>query len=220
MSALVKAGPFSARDGEGRTLFEGVSVELDGGELVVLQGPSGSGKSTLLRRLVGLEPVDGATFELDGERYAAGRMPEWRSLVTLVAQDAPMIAGTVGENLRFPFQQRCGDGRGLDDVRLSMLLERTRLDGISDGRDATTLSGGERHRLALVRGLLWDPPVLITDEPLSGLDDEVAEACFALLVEAAHRPGHAVLCVVHDRELERRADRHLGLSSRSDREGA
>jgi putative ABC transport system ATP-binding protein len=220
MHALVNAGPFSARDGEGRRLFEDLSVSLDGGEMVVLHGPSGSGKSTLLRRLAGLERTDGAAFELGGESYADARMPEWRSRVTLVAQDAPIIAGTVGENLRFPFHQRCAGGRQLDEARLAELLAHTGLDGIPERRDAATLSGGERHRLALVRGLLWDPPVLIADEPLSGLDDEMAGACFELLITAAHRPEHAVLCVVHDRDLERRADRHLELSGRIGREGS
>lgn len=212
MRAFVKAGPFSARNGEGRELFAGVSVELLENELVVLDGPSGSGKSTLLRQLVGLVPVEDAERELAGEVYQSTMLPRWRSKVTLVAQDAPMLAGTMGENLRFPYAQRCAGGCQPDETKLAALLADVGLDGIPEKRDVATLSGGERHRLALVRGLLWDPPVLVADEPLSGLDEETAEICFGLLLDFGHRSGHAVACVLHDRSLSRLADRVLSLN--------
>jgi putative ABC transport system ATP-binding protein len=212
MSALLSAGPFSARNGEGKTLFDDVSVELTGGELMVLDGPSGSGKSRLLRQLVGLDPAEGVERELLGDAYSASELPGWRSRVTLVAQDAPMLAGSVGDNLDFPFAMRVAAGRSPADGRRAELMAAVGLEGIPESRDAATLSGGERHRLALVRGLLWDPPVLVADEPLSGLDDDRAVACFELLAEAAHRPDHAVLCVVHDQDLARRADRRIRLA--------
>jgi len=212
MSALLSAGPFSARNGEGKTLFEDVAVELDAGELVVLEGPSGSGKSRLLRQLVGLDSVEGVERELLGDAYSASGLPGWRSRVTLVAQDAPMLAGSVGDNLSFPFALRAAAGRSAADGRRAELLAAVGLDAIPEQRDVSTLSGGERHRLALVRGLLWDPPVLVADEPLSGLDDDRAAACFELLADAAHRSDHAVLCVVHDQDLARRADRRLRLA--------
>ena len=78
-------------------------------------------------------------------------------------------------------------------------------------RDVSTLSGGERHRLALIRGLLWDPTVMVADEPLSGLDADAAEACFELLLRFAHRPGRALLVVLHRRELGARADARIHL---------
>jgi len=211
MSVFLAAGPFSARDGEGRELFADVRVELRERELTVLDGPSGSGKSSLLRRLVALEPADGAVRELDGETFSGAELPHWRARVTLVAQDAPMLTGSVGDNLRFPFAQRCAAGRSPDEGRLAELLATSGLDGIPASRDAATLSGGERHRLALVRGLLWDPPVLVADEPLSGLDDDTAKACFDLLLDFAHRSGHALLCVLHDEARKGRADRRLRL---------
>jgi len=213
MPPFLSAGPFSARDGEGRELFAEAFVELVEGELALLDGPSGSGKSTLLRHLVGMVPALGAARELAGEVFAAQQLPHWRSQVTLSAQDAPMLAGTVCDNLRFPFAQRCAGGSQPDSARLTRLMAETGLDGIPEDRAVATLSGGERHRLALVRALLWDPPVLVADEPLSGLDDETAQTCFSLLLDFAHRPGHAALVVLHDRSLGHRADRVIQLAS-------
>jgi len=212
MALFLSAGPFSARNGEGRELFADVMVELSESELVVLDGPSGSGKSTLLRQLVGMVPTSDVTRELAAESFSGLQLPQWRSRVTLVAQDAPMLIGTVGDNIRFPFDQRCAGDGDPDETRLKELLEATGLGGIPDDREIGTLSGGERHRLALVRGLLWDPPVLVADEPLSGLDEETAASCFDLLIEFAHRPGHAVVCVLHDRSLAVKADRSTPLA--------
>jgi ABC-type lipoprotein export system ATPase subunit len=81
-----------------------------------------------------------------------------------------------------------------------------RLGRLPDQRQVGSLSGGERHRLALVRGLLWDPPVLLADEPLAGLDEETAAACFELMLDFAHRPDHALLVVLHDGEHASRTD--------------
>ncbi len=213
MAPFLSAGPFSARNGEGRELFADVSIEIHEGELVVLDGPSGSGKSTLLRQLVGMVATSDVRRELAAETFAGLQLPRWRSRVTLVAQDAPMLAGTVGDNIRFPFRQRCAGHAVPDEIRLGELLEATGLAGIPEDRDIGTLSGGERHRLALVRGLLWDPPVLVADEPLSGLDEDRAKLCFSFLLDFAHRPKHAVICVLHDRSLAVRADRRIPLVS-------
>ncbi len=106
MVSFLSAGPFSARNGEGRQLFADVSIEIGDGELVVLDGPSGSGKSTLLRQLVAMVPTVDVARELRGEGFSSLELPRWRSRVTLVAQDAPMLAGTLGDNIRFPFAQR------------------------------------------------------------------------------------------------------------------
>jgi putative ABC transport system ATP-binding protein len=215
MCALLTAGPFSARDGEGRELFRDVSIELRGGELVMLDGPSGSGKSSLLRQLVGLVPTTGVRRSLAGDPVPPTQLPRWRSQVTLAAQDAPMLAATVGENLFFPFRQKSSAGSIPDEQRLASLVDRVGLGAVSLDRPAKTLSGGERHRLALVRALLWDPPVLIADEPFSGLDEDLAAVCFDLLIDFAHRPGRAALCVLHDRTLAGRADRVVRLGSKS-----
>lgn len=195
-------------------LFVDQTIDIAEGELAVLDGPSGSGKSTLLRQLVGMVPTSGVMRELSGEVYTDMQLPRWRSLVTLVAQDAPMLAGTLGENIRFPFSQRCAATGSPCENELARLTQATGLAAIPEDRDVGTLSGGERHRLALVRGLLWNPRVIVADEPLSGLDEESAARCFELLLEFAQQPGHGVLCVLHDRQIGSRADRIVSLAPR------
>jgi len=215
MTAFFECGPFSARDGEGRVLFENVSLSLSDGQCVAIEGPSGGGKSTLLRYLTGLAWSPDAGRWLDGVDYPCAQLPIWRSQVTLVAQDAPMLAGTVGDNLAFSFAQRAGKGRAFDADQAAGRLESVGLGRLPLDRDVRTLSGGERHRIALVRGLLWDPPVLVADETLSGLDPEAVTASFDLLLTFARRPGRLVICVFHDPALNARADRHLRLANGS-----
>jgi len=212
MATFLECGPFSARDGEGRLLFEDALVSLADGQCVTLEGPSGGGKSTLLRFITGLAWSPEAGRTLEGADFAGSQMPAWRARVTLAAQDAPMLAGTVRDNLAFPFAQRAGCLHDFDEGASSDLLQAVDLGRLPLDREVRTLSGGERHRLALVRGLLWDPPVLVADEPLSGLDPEVAGQCFELLLRYARRPGRLLLCALHDPEFNSRADRRLRLA--------
>lgn len=209
---LLHCGPLSAHDGEGRTLFRDQVVDLEASALTLLEGPSGSGKSTLLRQLAGLVPAqDGAVRRLAGQEWPTAADPGWRAQVTLLAQDAPMVPASIEENLRFPFRLGASGARRWDPVRARDLLTEVELQGLALDRPVATLSGGERHRLALVRGLLWDPPVLLADEPLTGLDRPRALRCFRLLLEHARRPGRAVLCVLHEPVEGGRWDRLLRL---------
>jgi len=212
MATFLECGPFSARDGEGRVLFDEASVSLSEGLCVALEGPSGSGKSTLLRHVTGLAWSPHAERRLDGTSYPCAELPAWRAQVSLIAQDAPMITGTVLDNLEFIFLQRAGCEKPFDMDRVAVLMARVGLEKLPFDREIRTLSGGERHRLALVRGLLWDPPVLVADEPLSGLDPEIAEICFELMLGFARRPGRLLVCSLHDPEMNSQADQRFRLA--------
>ncbi len=219
MDPWFRCGPLSARLEDGRTLYDRVTVRLGEAEFALLEGPSGAGKTTLLRAIAGLDPAESAERTLGGEAFPASALPSWRARVTWLAQDAPMLPGSVRENLAFPFRHRAGQGRRLDEGRARELLVAVGLGDLPWNRDARDLSGGERHRLALVRGMLWDPPVLLADEPFTGLDPDRARACRDLLAAWARRPGHAALVVLHDPELGRGADRRLVLQGGRLREG-
>ncbi len=207
MTYLLEAGPFSAIDGEGRLLFEAAELRLRPGLATVLDGTSGSGKSTLLRLVSGLVPGGtGVRRNLADREYLDAMLPAWRARVTLMAQDAPTVPGTVIDNLMLPYGFRSADGKTFDRRRARELLEAVGLESLPDDREVVSLSGGERHRLALVRGLLWDPPVLLADEPLAGLDEVTAATCFELMLDFAHRPDRGLIVVLHHGELAHRAD--------------
>jgi len=176
MAAFLECGPFTAADGEGRVLFDRVSLSLTDEQFVSVEGPSGGGKSTLLRHVTALAFSPSAERRLDGESYEGAALPGWRSRVSLVAQDAPMIAGTVRENLEFPFCQRAGREKPFDEIRAAGLMTQVGLENLPFDREVRTLSGGERHRMALIRSLLWNPIVIVADEPLAGLDPDIAAA--------------------------------------------
>jgi putative ABC transport system ATP-binding protein len=210
MPRFLEAGPFSARDGEGRRLFSDAVVWLRETSVVLLEGASGSGKSTLLRHVVAMDGGIDGRRSLSNEEFEGSNLPIWRSKVTLLAQDAPMLPGSVQHNLEFAFRFRSSCAGDFDRDRAAELMARVGL-ALPLARDVATLSGGERHRLALVRGLLWDPPVLLADEPLAGLDSETASVCLRLLVDFARRPGHALLLVLHDDESGASADARIRL---------
>jgi len=208
---LLRSGPYAAVDGEGRRLYSDAVVKIPDATALALTGPSGGGKTTLLRQLAGLDIAGSPERLLAGQNFTQSSLPAWRSRVTLIAQDGPMVPGSVQDNLDFPYRLRSADGRGFNVDRALRLLESLGLGQLPLDRDIATLSGGERHRLGVARGLLWDPPVLMADEPLSGVDREVAAASFELLLDFAHRPGHGLLVVLHHEGLRERADLKLRL---------
>jgi ABC-type iron transport system FetAB ATPase subunit len=211
MAYLLEAGPFSARDSQGKLLFEKAELRLAEATAVILEGPSGSGKSTLLRHLAAIDASPTAVRRVAGKAIDGKSLPVWRARVTLMAQDAPMLPDTVRANLEFPYRFRHArrPGPGTDEV--AGLMRRVGMADLPLDRDVIRLSGGERHRLGLVRALLWDPPVLLADEPLAGLDPDTADDCFELLLSFARRPGHALLATLHDPRLAPRTDGSIRL---------
>lgn len=188
------------RDGEHRrAILDGITFDIEPGELVVLQGPSGSGKTTLLG-IVGamLLPTRGEVL-LDGE--ATSRLRDEhraeirRRKVGFVFQDLQLVDGMSAlENVLLP---RVPDGvRKEDEARATTLLERFDVQRLSR-TDVQRLSGGERQRVALARALLMDPKLLLLDEPTAHLDDERA-AALAHAIDEVAAEGRAVLVASHD----------------------
>ncbi len=195
-------GPLTSSRDTGDILFKDVELDLRENAFVTLVGPSGSGKSTLLRQVTGLVAGTGIKRILKGRRFDTRDLCGWRSRVLLMGQEAPMLLGNVEQNLKFPFSFSNTGERTYSGKRARELMEMTGLGHLNFDRAVETLSGGERHRLALVRALLWEPDVILADEPFSGLDQENARLCYELLKFFSERPGKAVLCVSHDTSLE------------------
>ncbi len=200
----------------GRTVLEGVSVELAAGEMVAVLGPNGAGKSTLLRTLAGMLPALGGRLELEGCELAAmsPRRRARRIGVVLPERVAPgMLTGSalvaLGRYPRTGWSGRLGEedrravGRALAAVGASHLADR----------EAAELSDGERQRLMIARALAQEPKVLVLDEPTAYLDLPGRVEVMDLLAGLA-RAGSAVVVSTHDLDLALRAATRVWLLDR------
>ncbi|MGC5262706.1 ABC transporter ATP-binding protein [Streptomyces cyaneofuscatus] len=187
---------------------KGVTFEVPAGGMVALVGPSGAGKSTVFSLLERFYDHDGGTITVDGRDIRDWPLAELRASLAYVEQDAPVLAGTLRENLLFAAPDAPED-------RLTEAVARTRLDALvarlPDGLDTAvghrgvTLSGGERQRIAIARALLRRPRLLLLDEVTSQLDAVNEQALRDVVLELATQT--TVLVIAHRLSTVRHADR-------------
>lgn len=179
-------------------VLEDVTFAVPRGSTTAIVGPSGAGKSTLLTLIERFYAPDQGTIALDGTDIRALPEPELRSRIGYVEQDAPMLAGTIKDNLLLAAPQtdetRCREV--LADVNLLDRIEQ-HPDGLDAvvGDDGVGLSGGERQRLAIARALIGDAPLLLLDEPSASLDGRNERAMHHAIRSAA--VGRTVMIVAH-----------------------
>jgi thiamine transport system ATP-binding protein len=194
-----------------RTVLDHASLHLDAGEVVALQGPSGSGKSTLLRVVAGLLVPDSGTVAVAG-RDVTGLPPHRRGVGMVFQDDQLFPHRDVGQNVEFGLRMQRVPGERRRE-RVAELLALVGLEGFGP-RSVTSLSGGEAKRVALARALAPAPPVLLLDEPLTGLDAELHDRLADDLASLLRRTGTTALMVTHDAdEAVRVADRVVPLAA-------
>lgn len=174
-----------------------ISLALGSGERVAVIGPSGVGKTTLLRAVAGLVAIE------DGRVLVAGRdvttlRPERRGIVYLHQTPVLFPHLRVGENVAFPLRVRGARGDAVRR-RVSEALAAVRLEGFAE-RSVHTLSGGQRHRVALARAIAARPAALLLDEPFATLDPMLRNDVRAAIADAQADYGPAMLLVSHDLE--------------------
>jgi branched-chain amino acid transport system ATP-binding protein len=186
----------------------GLSLEVDGGEIVGLIGPNGAGKSSTLHAIMGLVRPAAGDIRLHGESVA-GRNPEdvARRGIALVPEGRRIFAElSVDENLRLGLAGR--RRRNGIETDLERIYELFPIVKEFRKRQAGALSGGQQQQLAIARALVADPEVLLLDEPSLGLSPKMVDVVFEVLEEIRAR-GLAILLV------EQRAQRTVALADRS-----
>ncbi|MEV0288901.1 ABC transporter ATP-binding protein [Kribbella sp. NPDC050820] len=179
------------------TALRDVSLTVRDGDFVSILGPSGSGKTTLLGILAGFVQPDSGDVRLAG-RDLIGVPPDRRNLGVVFQNYALFPHMTVRQNVAFPLEAR-SIRRAEVAQRVSRALDLVELSNLGHRRPAE-LSGGQQQRVALARALVYEPPVLLLDEPLGALDRRLREAMQVELKDLHDRVKSTFLYVTHDQE--------------------
>jgi iron(III) transport system ATP-binding protein len=182
-------------------ILKGVSMHLRRGEVVALLGPSGSGKTTLLRAVAGLESPRLGSIDIGERRVFEGErgfeLPaEERNLGLVFQSYALWPHKTVFDNVAYGLKLRKMPARDIAP-KVNEVLSQLGL-GHLGARFPHQLSGGQQQRVAIARALVYNPPVILLDEPLSNLDAKLREEARAFLRELIVRLGLSALMVTHD----------------------
>ncbi|GMR19235.1 MAG: ABC transporter ATP-binding protein [Patescibacteria group bacterium] len=195
---------------EGRTVaLNGVSLGVERGEFLAVQGPSGSGKSTLLHLIGALDRPDRGTLVVDGVDLVKVRnLNRFRSeKIGFIFQLHNLIPHlTALENVLIPASGRKGDF----ESKARTLLEEVGL-GSRLGHRPPQLSGGERQRVAIARALINDPKIVLADEPTGNVDSRAGQHIMKILRGLQSKKGVTLILVTHDRSLAEEAGRTINI---------
>ena len=198
-------------DGNAHVEFEGVSKSYDGqtdvvrnlnlrvqkGEFLTLLGPSGSGKTTCLMMLAGFEMPTAGAIRIDGR--SVHNLPPHQRGIGMVFQNYALFPHmTVGGNLSFPLEVR-GLNPEQRRERIRKALELVRLDGLQERRPAE-LSGGQQQRVAIARALVFEPSLVLMDEPLGALDRRLREELQYEIRRIQRSLKVTIVYVTHDQQ--------------------
>jgi putative spermidine/putrescine transport system ATP-binding protein len=181
---------------DGETLVvKDLNLDIAKGEFLTMLGPSGSGKTTSLMMLAGFEPATHGEIFLNGRPI--NNVPPHKRNIGMVFQNYALFPHmTVAENLAFPLQVR-NLGKADIETKVSRILDMVRLKGL-DNRKPGQLSGGQQQRVAVARSLVFDPELVLMDEPLGALDKQLREQMQFEIKRIHNTLGVTVVYVTHD----------------------
>lgn len=190
----------SMKRGEQQVLKQ-ISGEFPKGKITTLVGPSGAGKSTLLKLCNGLLSPDEGTITTLGTSLRDWEPVELRTRVSMALQSAPMISGTVEENLTLPYALQ---GAEVDVDKMKRVIKEVGLDVDYLQRDSRDLSGGQRQKVSIARTLLMEPDILLLDEITSSLDRASRQEIEELIQHLHNTFGTTIIWITHNLEQAQR----------------
>ncbi|CAB4051896.1 ABC transporter ATP-binding protein [Paraburkholderia phenoliruptrix] len=177
--------------------LKNVSIDIAPGEFLTLLGPSGSGKTTTMMAIAGFTDVTSGEVYIEGRRV--DMLPPHKRNIGVVFQHLALFPHlSVQDNLAFPLRMR-GVKEAAIAAKVRSALELVHLSAFAD-RLPNQLSGGQQQRVALARAIIFDPPVLLLDEPLSALDRKLRESMQNELKNLQRKLGVTTVMVTHDQE--------------------
>lgn len=181
-------------DGE-NLVVKDLNLAMPKGEFLTMLGPSGSGKTTCLMMLAGFETATHGEIKLDG--VSINHIPPHKRGIGMVFQNYALFPHmTVAENLSFPLEVR-KMGKSDREEKVMRALGMVQMQDFA-GRRPTQLSGGQQQRIALARALVFEPELVLMDEPLGALDKQLRETLQFEITHLAHELGITVVYVTHD----------------------
>ncbi len=199
--------------GAARPALRDISARVGPGEVLALAGPSGAGKTTITKLILRAYDATSGTVRIDGHDIRDLTVDSLRANIAVVLQETLIFHGTIGDNIAY----------GRRDATTAQVVEAARAADVDefvhrlpDGYDTVVgergrwLSGGQRQRIAIARALIRDAPILILDEPATGLDEATGERVFAPLRRLM--AGRTTIVIAHDPHTIQNADMVLALS--------
>jgi putative spermidine/putrescine transport system ATP-binding protein len=181
-------------DGE-NLVVKDLNLTMPKGEFLTMLGPSGSGKTTCLMMLAGFETATHGDIRLGGT--SINNIPPHKRGIGMVFQNYALFPHmTIAENLSFPLEVR-KIGKSDREAKVKRALDMVEM-GAFGGRRPSQLSGGQQQRIALARALVFEPELVLMDEPLGALDKQLREKMQFEITHLAHRLGITVVYVTHD----------------------
>jgi phospholipid/cholesterol/gamma-HCH transport system ATP-binding protein len=195
-----------------QNILDGVSLRIETGESVVIIGRSGGGKSVLLKHIIGLIQPDSGEVLIDGENIEPMNERELlrvRSKFGMLFQGAALFDSmTVAENVGFAFRRNRKMTEAEIQRKVAEALEVVDLPG-TENKKPSELSGGMRKRVGLARAIVYQPQIVLYDEPTTGLDPVVSDSIDKLILRVRDRFKVTSVVVTHDMRSARRVGQRI-----------